>query len=157
MSEPDFSQVVELRQRIAALEAERGHLTNPKLVNADWLESQRLIRELETAESRIANLSAAVSWEASNRIENEARIAALEAERDEAMNMLGAASASNATLEQTVRAANALVTKLRVVHDDARYERVWHVAQTKLGPYTGPKYDTEMEALRAALAREEKP
>jgi hypothetical protein len=69
-----------------------------------------------------------------------ARVAELEAERDR--------------LRET---AQALVTKLQIVHDDTRYMGVWQLSQAHFGKYTGPDYVDELAALRAALAGEEKP
>lgn len=51
-------------------------------------------------------------------------------------------------------AATRFVEKLRLVHADARYQSVWTVAQLHIGPYTGLKYDEELEALKKALVLE---
>ena len=50
-------------------------------------------------------------------------------------------------------AAMALRAKMRAVYNDARYMNVWATAQEHLGPYTGPNWIAEAEALDAALAR----
>lgn len=54
---------------------------------------------------------------------------------------------------ETIRdRAAALVAKLDQVHADKRFEAVWDTAQAHLGPYTGPSYTAELNALDLALA-----
>lgn len=48
-------------------------------------------------------------------------------------------------------AAVALVERLSLIHHDVRYLGVWQCAQVHLGPYTGPKYEAELAALRQAI------
>ena len=51
-------------------------------------------------------------------------------------------------------AASALLEKLLSIHGSSEYQAVWQIAQLHRGPYTGPKYDEEMAALKAALAQD---
>lgn len=48
-------------------------------------------------------------------------------------------------------AAMKLCGKLRIIHGLDEYKAVWHVAQIHRGPYRGPKYDQELEALEAEI------
>lgn len=50
----------------------------------------------------------------------------------------------------------ALVRRLDEIHADPDYISVWAIAQVHRGAYAGPKYDVELEAARAALAKEGK-
>jgi hypothetical protein len=62
-------------------------------------------------------------------------------------------SASPAMEGQDVReAAQRLVAKLDIVHDDPAYQSVWTLHQVHGGQYSGPQYAEELEALRLALA-----
>lgn len=61
------------------------------------------------------------------------------------------ASAPQVT-EAMVEAATALVAKLDAVHADPKYGAVWAIAQAHYGQYDGPKYEDELNTLRAALA-----
>jgi hypothetical protein len=47
--------------------------------------------------------------------------------------------------------ATQLVERLDFVHAHPAYEAVWSTAMLCLGPYLGPKYKDELEALRLAL------
>jgi hypothetical protein len=58
--------------------------------------------------------------------------------------------------ERLREAAKRLVAKIDVVIADPTYERVWVGAQLHEGPYQGPQYDDELDALRAALREDEK-
>ena len=49
-------------------------------------------------------------------------------------------------------AAERLRAKMREAYEDHRYMNVWATAQERLGPYTGPNWIAEAEALDAALA-----
>ena len=49
-------------------------------------------------------------------------------------------------------AAQALLDRLTAVHADPAYESVWVVSQMHVGPYAGPTYTEELDALRRALA-----
>ena len=49
-------------------------------------------------------------------------------------------------------AAEALRHKMREVYADSRYMNVWATAQGRLGPYSGPDWIAEADALDAALA-----
>lgn len=51
-------------------------------------------------------------------------------------------------------AAMSLVGKLKIIHELEEYKAVWHCAQIHRGPYKGPKYDKELEALEAAIRAE---
>ena len=57
------------------------------------------------------------------------------------------ASAPDAVRE----AAEALRARMREIYADRRYKNVWATAQEYLGPYTGPNWIAEAEALDAAL------
>jgi predicted amino acid-binding ACT domain protein len=48
--------------------------------------------------------------------------------------------------------AKALVDKMDMIHEDRDFNEVWRVAQFRRGPYTGPTYKQELDALRSALA-----
>jgi hypothetical protein len=45
-------------------------------------------------------------------------------------------------------AATALVRKIDRVHRDPRYEAVWCISQLHVGPYEGPQFKDELDALR---------
>lgn len=47
-----------------------------------------------------------------------------------------------------VRAARDLIRKMDAIHDDPKYRAVWENAQLRQGPYSGPKYADELQALR---------
>lgn len=49
-----------------------------------------------------------------------------------------------------------LVGKLKIIHKLPEYKAAWKTAQAHRGPYTGPKYDKELEALEAAIVAEHK-
>ncbi len=48
-------------------------------------------------------------------------------------------------------AANAVVAKLDVIHDDPKYQAVWQLAAAHQYRYNGPDYVAELRDLRAAL------
>lgn len=48
-------------------------------------------------------------------------------------------------------AAEKLIAKLDVVHAHPAYSGVWGFAQSHFGPYTGPQYKDELDALREAV------
>jgi len=48
-------------------------------------------------------------------------------------------------------AARALRDRLKAIHDDPVYQSVWTVNQIHTGPYKGPTYTAELEALDRAL------
>lgn len=48
-------------------------------------------------------------------------------------------------------AAQALSDKLDVIHNDPRYQGIWSLAMIHGTRYTGPNYEAELKALRAAL------
>ena len=54
-----------------------------------------------------------------------------------------------------------LIAQLDVVHNDYRYKFLWDLIQRRIGPYTGPTYDKQLNVARAVLAAyqktEEKP
>ena len=54
--------------------------------------------------------------------------------------------------DEVREAAEALLAKMRAVYADDRYRGVWALAQSHGGPYTGPTWTAEAEALEAALA-----
>ena len=58
-------------------------------------------------------------------------------------------------LAALVKAGNVLLKKLKLVHDSAEYEAVWHISQSHVGPYKGPTYIDEMDTLKAAIAAAE--
>ena len=45
----------------------------------------------------------------------------------------------------------ALVAKMDLIHEDPKFIAVWQIAQAHYGQYTGPKYEDELNAARAAL------
>lgn len=49
-------------------------------------------------------------------------------------------------------AAQALLDRLDWVHADPAYASVWMISQIHVGPYAGPTYSLEMDALRLALS-----
>jgi hypothetical protein len=51
-----------------------------------------------------------------------------------------------------VKAANKFVKKIDMVHNDPAYYGVWATSQMHIGEYKGPKYDGELDELKAALA-----
>jgi hypothetical protein len=53
------------------------------------------------------------------------------------------------------KAAWALVKKMDEVGNDPAYQGVWTLAQLHFGPYKGPQYVKELDALKAALRRED--
>jgi hypothetical protein len=68
----------------------------------------------------------------------DAEIARLTAERDEALRVRDL--------------AQKLVARLDIVHADDQYKSVWQLYMIHGGDYAdGPKYDKELDALRAAL------
>lgn len=54
-------------------------------------------------------------------------------------------------MEAVLEAATSLVSKLRDIHKLPEYRAVWESAQAHRGPYTGPKYDKELETLETAI------
>jgi hypothetical protein len=54
--------------------------------------------------------------------------------------------------EAVERAAEALRARLDFVHGNSIYMGVWEIAQLHRGPYRGPTYIAELEALASALA-----
>lgn len=76
---------------------------------------------------------------------------------DEAMlaeaDRLAALHPAPASGGEAVReAAQALVDKLAVIHADPQFFNVWLHAHNHGRPYTGPTYESELQALTAALA-----
>ena len=63
-------------------------------------------------------------------------------------DLLDELTARDAALES----AHKMLAKIDAVHADDRYLTVWLISQLHAGPYTGPKYELEMQVLRAALA-----
>lgn len=53
--------------------------------------------------------------------------------------------------DAVVAAAKALVARLDMIEADDRYQSVWLHAYNHGLPYTGPTYEAELQALRAAL------
>lgn len=53
---------------------------------------------------------------------------------------------------ELARLARALCEKLRSVHADSAYQDVWMSAQLHQGPYSGPTYTDELEALESYFA-----
>lgn len=53
---------------------------------------------------------------------------------------------------QVIEAAMSLLAKLDIIHNDPKYQGVWQMYHIHGLRYDGPKYDTELEVLRAALA-----
>jgi hypothetical protein len=51
-----------------------------------------------------------------------------------------------------VKAANKFVKKIDMVHNDPAYYGVWATSQMHIGEYKGPKYDGELDELKAELA-----
>jgi hypothetical protein len=51
-----------------------------------------------------------------------------------------------------VKAANKFVKKIDMVHNDPAYYGVWATSQMHIGEYKGPKYDGELDELKAALS-----
>lgn len=47
--------------------------------------------------------------------------------------------------------ARRLVEKMDLIHNDSAYRSVWFSAPLHQGPYTGPQYVEEINALREAL------
>lgn len=62
-------------------------------------------------------------------------------------------AAGHAELAELVRAAGAFLVKMNEVHQHHRYRRVWETAQVVDGPYDGPTYIDEHEALCIALRK----
>jgi len=60
-------------------------------------------------------------------------------------------AAENKRLEEIF---GALVAKMDLIHNDPKFVWVWQIAQLHCGPYTGPKYEDELNAARAALKGE---
>lgn len=60
--------------------------------------------------------------------------------------------ALEAKLAALVEAGEVLLKKLKLVHDSAEYEAVWHISQSHVGPYKGPTYNEEMDTLKAAIS-----
>lgn len=60
--------------------------------------------------------------------------------------------ACSAAVVELVRAARNLVDKMETIDNDPRYMNVWEIAQLHLGPYAGPQYKEEFDAVNAALA-----
>lgn len=58
---------------------------------------------------------------------------------------------SDVDMNELYLAALALVEKMDEVGNDPAYLGVWTLAQLHLGPYKGPQYVKELEALKAAL------
>ena len=50
-------------------------------------------------------------------------------------------------------ALEALVNQLEVCHNDERFRSVWVLSHLHIGPYSGPKYESELEAAKAAIAK----
>ena len=59
-------------------------------------------------------------------------------------------------LVAVAEAAVEMRAKMRATYADPRYMNVWATAQERLGPYTGPNWIAEAEALDAALRGEGK-
>ncbi len=55
-------------------------------------------------------------------------------------------------LLEIVEAAEAMRKKLETIHEDSLYSAVWTSWQIHHGPYVGPQYAAEFDALRVALA-----
>jgi len=48
-------------------------------------------------------------------------------------------------------ALGGLVARLDEIHGDSRFQSVWMMAEVHGNPYTGPTYENELNAARAAL------
>lgn len=87
----------------------------------------------------------------------EALLEAFDAELSERDAELARTTPAAAPVEQgrgegrLSKAATALAATLRAIHEDDLYKGVWLMAQLHQGPYAGPTYTAELEALEAAL------
>lgn len=61
--------------------------------------------------------------------------------------------ATEARMSAAVEAAQAFVDRLKFIHEHPAYKSVWMVNQAHCGPYDGPQYSDELEALETALAK----
>lgn len=75
-------------------------------------------------------------------------------ERTRAECALVALAAAEARADRLAEAAKKLRDKMQATYSDPRYMNVWAIAQAHVGPYTGPDWIAEAEALAAALAEE---
>lgn len=132
-------EIAALTARLQAAEKmyENSQRTVAEMTGAyEAMESERddAVKRLQAAEAALRD-----AMEMSAR-SGDARIHAA-AERDDARRRL----------EAVEGAAKHLVDRLDAVHADARYAAVWHIAQMHVGPYLGPMYAAELNALRTAL------
>jgi hypothetical protein len=140
-AEPLTQALIDLAETRAALEDVRTLLEDVKRTGA---ESHALYaKALEENYRLTAALDAAKSKAKQDEWERKAGLMA-----DEAARMEG----ERDTLTEMVKAAQALVGRLDVVHNDYRYTGVWQLAQLHNGPYSGPTYTEELAALKQALA-----
>lgn len=49
------------------------------------------------------------------------------------------------------KAAEALVNKLELIHEDPKFQSVWIMAHNRGCPYDGPTYEKELNDLKTAL------
>ena len=61
-------------------------------------------------------------------------------------------AATEARAQGLVDAAQAFTDRLKFIHEHEAYKSVWMVNQVHCGPYDGPQYADELEALDQALA-----
>ena len=132
-----------------ALEAENERLHAER--RRDALDGQAALDE---ANNEIVALEAQLEGEVDHRKFLGELLQALYGDKWETLT-IHEAKKHKAKLAALVEAGNLLLKKLKLVHDSAEYETVWHISQSHVGPYKGPTYNDEMDKLKAAIAAAE--
>ena len=71
---------------------------------------------------------------------------------DSASNFLRRIANQPPAQDGLVDAARNLVERLEFIHEHPAFKSVWVINQIHTGPYDGPQYETELNAVKAALA-----